>query len=122
MRTRILLPVTALLLSLALSANAENKQIITIGGQQVAKTAERLTFEGDQVVLHYSDQTTETADMQDVVIVFTVANALKVLESAEKDAPLSYYDLQGRLLKKAPRRGAYIIKKGEKIVKVMKQN
>lgn len=122
MRTRILLPVTALLLSLALSANAENKQIITIGGQQVAKTAERLTFEGDQVVLHYSDQTTETADMQDVVIVFTVANALKELESADKDAPLSYYDLQGRLLKKAPRRGAYIIKKGEKIVKVMKQN
>lgn len=122
MRTRILLPVTALLLSLALSANAENKQIITIGGQQVAKTAERLTFEGDQVVLHYSDQTTETADMQDVIIVFTVANALKELESADKDAPLSYYDLQGRLLKKAPRRGAYIIKKGEKIVKVMKQN
>ena len=122
MRTRILLPVTALLLSLALSANAENKQIITIGGQQVAKTAERLTFEGDQVVLHYSDQTTETADMQDVIIVFTVANALKELESADKDAPLSYYDLQGRLLRKAPRRGAYIIKKGEKIVKVMKQN
>lgn len=121
MRKTLLLPVTAMLLSLAFTAQADNKQVVTIGNQQVAKTVESLTFDGDRVVLHYTDQTTEAADLADVVIVFTVADAMKALETADKNAPLSYYDLNGRPLKKAPRRGAYILKKGQKIVKVMKQ-
>ena len=111
-----------MLLSLAFTAQADNKQVVIIGNQQVTKTVESLTFDADKVVLHYSDQTTDAADLADVVIVFTMTDALKALESADKDAPLSYYDLNGRRLKKAPRRGAYIIRKGQTIVKVMKQN
>lgn len=120
MRKRLILPVTALLLSLALTATADDKQVVTVDNQQVNKTVSRLTFNDSQVVLHFTDQTTETADMSDVVIVFTIVDAMKELSTEGKDVPLLYFDLSGRQLKKAPAKGSYIIKKGKKIVKLVK--
>lgn len=120
MRQKLILTMTTLLLSLASTTMADNKQIVTIGQRQVEKTVQQLTFNEGQVVLHYSDQTSETADMADVVIVFTVADALKALEKADRDAPLAYFDINGRQLKRAPAKGSYIIKKGKKIVKLIK--
>lgn len=120
MRKRLILPVTALLLSLALTATADDKQVVTVDNQQVNKTVSQLTFNDSQVVLHFTDQTTETADMSDVVIVFTIVDAMKELSTEGKDVPQLYFDLSGRQLKKAPAKGSYIIKKGKKIVKLVK--
>ena len=95
------------LLTLSTPAQADNKQVVTVGQQQLTETVTRLTFDGDPVVLH-------------LVITFTVVDALKALETEPKDAPLAYFDLNGRQLKKAPKKGGYIMKKGTKVVKVLK--
>ena len=65
---------------------ADKVQTITINGQAVEKTVVSLTFEGDNVVLHFADQTTQSADMDGVVVVFsdavlpTAINAMEVFE------------------------------------------
>ena len=45
-------------------------QTITINGLAVNKTATELTFDGDNVILHFSDGTSQSADMESVSIVF----------------------------------------------------
>lgn len=118
----LLVPVAAalLLLAITVSVKADNKQVVTVGQQQLTETVTRLTFDGDQVVLYMANGQTQTVDMEDVTIVFTVIDALKALETEAKEAPLAYYDLSGRQLKKAPKKGTYIMKKGKKLVKVVK--
>lgn len=112
----------ALLLTIVMTTRADNKQVVTVGQQQLTETVTRLTFDDEKVVLHLSNGQTQTVDMEEVTIVFTVVDALKAVEDEAKDAPLAYYDLDGRQLKKAPKRGSYIIRKGKKIVKVMRKD
>ena len=112
---------TAVVLATVLTAGAQTKKaVVTVGQQQLTETVTKLTFDDDKVVLHLANGTTQTVDMETVTIVFTVVDALKVLESEAKDAPLAYFDMSGRQLKKAPKKGSYIIKKGTKVVKVLK--
>lgn len=122
MRKRLILPVTAIMLSLTLSANADNKQVVTVGQQQLTETVTKVTFDGDNVVLHMENGQTQTVDMADVIITFTVVDALKVIEKEPADAPLAYFDLSGRQLKTAPKKGPFIMQKGKKVVKIMKQD
>ena len=110
----------ALLLAITLNTSADNKQVVTVGQQQLTETVTHLTFDGEKVVLHLANGQTQTVDMEEVTIVFTVVDALKEIQDEAKDAPLSYYDLSGRQLKKAPKKSAYIIRKGKKIVKVIR--
>lgn len=116
----LLLPATAMLLSLGTIVQADNKQVVTINGQTVDKTAQKLTFDRNNVVLHFTDGQTMTVDMADVVITFTEVDALKAVNNDKENAPLLYFDLNGRQLDQAPEKGAYIIKKGTKVVKLMK--
>lgn len=116
----LLLPATAMLLSLGTTVQADNKQVVTINGQTVDKTAQKLTFDRNNVVLHFTDGQTMTVDMADVVITFTEVDALKAVNNDKENAPLLYFDLNGRQLDQAPEKGAYIIKKGTKVVKLMK--
>ena len=109
----------ALLLTIVMTTRADNKQVVTVGQQQLTETVTRLTFDDEKVVLHLKNGTTQTVDMEEVTIVFTVVDALKALQNEMKDTtPLAYYDLSGRQLKKAPKKGSYIIRKGTKMVKV----
>lgn len=116
----LLLPATAMLLSLGTIVQADNKQVVTVNGQTVDKTAQKLTFDRNNVVLHFTDGQTMTVDMADVVITFTEVDALKAVNNDKENAPLLYFDLNGRQLDQAPEKGAYIIKKGTKVVKLMK--
>ena len=109
------------LLALALSAQAEGGQVVTINGKTVEKVVTRITFEGDNVVLTYTDKTTETVDMAHVSIVFTVTDAVKALSKEPENAPITYFDLSGRQLKDAPQQGGYLIKKGNTVVKLIKK-
>ena len=96
-------------------AFADSEQVVTISGQTVTQ----LSFNGDNVILHFSDGTTQTVDMENVTITFTVVDALKALEDADGKEPTQYFDLKGRQLKKAPAKGSYLMKKGDKIVKLI---
>lgn len=120
MKKTLLLPATAMLLSLGTTVQADNKQVVTINGQTVDKTAQKLTFDRNNVVLHFTDGQTMTVDMADVVITLTEVDALKAVNNDKENAPLLYFDLNGRQLGQAPEKGAYIIKKGTKVVKLMK--
>lgn len=111
---------TALLLAMTMTASADSKQVVTVGQQQLTERVARLTFDDDKVTLHMANGETQTVGMEEVTIVFTVVDALKALEGKAKDAPLAYYDTSGRMLKKAPKKGAYIMKKGKRIVKVIR--
>ncbi|MBQ8463714.1 MAG: hypothetical protein IJ544_06320 [Prevotella sp.] len=109
------------LLTASLTASADNGQVVTVNGKTVAKTVTKMTFDGDNVLLVYSDNTTETVDMANVSVVFTVADAIKALETEALDAPVSYFDLNGRQLKQAPQQGAYVMKKGNSVVKILQK-
>lgn len=84
------------------------------------KTLSSITFEGDNVVLHYADGSTDrTIDMEHVMIVFDIADAIEFLSTEPEDAPVCYFDMQGRKLPAAPQKGMYIMKKGKKVVKLI---
>ncbi len=114
-----LLSLLLLLSAGTLTAQADNEQVVTVNGQKSTKTVNKLTFSGDNVVLHFADGSTQTVDMESVTIVFTVVDALKTLQTADSEEPIQYFDLQGRQLKKAPVKGSYIMKKGNRIVKLI---
>ncbi len=50
---------------------ADNKQTVKIDGQVIDKTVTEITFDGDNVVLQYSDNTSDQADMSLVTLSFT---------------------------------------------------
>lgn len=109
---------TLLLTACCMTAAADNEQVVTVNGEKLSQEVTKLTFSGDNVVLTFSNGTTETVDMENVTIAFTYTDAVKAL-SVVKDAETLYFDLNGRQLKAAPKKGAYMIKKGDKVVKLL---
>lgn len=114
-----LLSLLLLLSAGTLTAQADNEQVVTVNGQKSAKTVSKLTFSGGNVVLHFADGSTQTVDMESVTIAFTVVDAIKTLQTTDSEEPIFYFDQQGRQLKQAPVKGAYIMKRGNKIVKLI---
>ena len=52
-------------------AMADNKQTLTVDGHSLDKTVTQITFDGDDVVLAFTDETTLTEDMSLVRMAFT---------------------------------------------------
>ena len=50
---------------------AGSKQTVKIDGQLIEKTVSEITFDGDNVVLQYADNTSDQADMSLVTLSFT---------------------------------------------------
>ena len=98
---------------------ADDDKVVTVNGQTTSKPVTKLTFIGDNIVLHFNDGTTQAVDMSNVVITFNITDAVKALASEPKDAPVCYFDLNGRQLKSAPKKGSYIMRKGNKVVKLL---
>lgn len=120
---------TTLSLALALSASAfaddGNKQVVTINGTANGKTVQTITFSGDNVNLVYTDNSTETLDMESVVITFSSeATAITVSSVQENGDMKKIYDINGRqvqsTLENLPS-GIYIIKSSTKSVKFIKK-
>lgn len=120
---------TTLSLALALSASAfaddGNKQVVTINGTANGKTVQTITFSGDNVNLVYTDSSTETLDMESVVITFSdEATAITVSSVQENGDMKKIYDINGRqvqsTLENLPS-GIYIIKSSTKSVKFIKK-
>ena len=83
---------------LCLGTMADDVQTVTIGGSTVDKTVKQITFDGDNVILHYADNSTETQDMAvEVKISFDLSTAIEYLGvETVKDAKV--YNLRGQYL------------------------
>lgn len=144
MTKRILFLLACLLTSVGLFA--DNSQTLTINGEVVEKTVVKMTFDGDQVVLHFPDQTTETVAMSAVVLSFewtsdTGVYSLKHdagdelnIEGLAPGTVVTLYDAAGhrlmtttaaeasaQLSAKGLKTGVYLLKAGHHVVKFQKR-
>lgn len=145
MRKILALTAACLLLSVS-AALAGVGQQLTINGQTVEKSVTRITFDGDNVVLHFEGDDSQTADMETVVLGFTyspttaihtlrgtVGNTLS-LEGLDPGTEVCIYDAQGKLVTattaseakavlstKALKKGVYMLKAGQQAVKFIKR-
>lgn len=84
------------LIYLAAPSWAQTQQTVTINGQTVDKTVVKITFDKDQVVLHFSDGLTQTADMDNVSIAFSPSDA-ESISSLQSNAFIIHRVVNGQL-------------------------
>ena len=133
------------LLTVAFTAQAQKVQTLVINGEKVEKVVARITFEGDNVVLTFSDQTVQTADMENVVLSFTpedltaigtIKNAVNKtfsIEGLEPGTEIIIYNTDGKqvltarasedlttLKMSSLKKGVYLMKAGKQVVKFIK--
>ena len=144
--------IVTLLLSLFLTvgtAFADNSQVVIINGQEVQKVATKITFSGDNAIVTFSDGTTDTADMSQVVIYLNVSTDIsKVqtfnfngligddirLSNIAEGTTVTIYDATGKVLQQVKatdttlslntaslKNGVYVLKAGNQIVKFLKK-
>ena len=144
--------IVTLLLSLFLTvgtAFADNSQVVIINGQEVEKFATKITFSGDNAVVSFSDGTTDTADMSNVVIYLNVSTDIsKVqtfnyngiigddirLSNIAEGTTVTIYDAAGKVQQQVKatdttlslntaslKNGVYVLKAGNQIVKFLKK-
>ena len=96
---------------------ADDTQTVTIDGTAAGKTVKQITFNGDKIILHYTDNTTyEGEDLSLVVITFNNASGISKT-SQTLDTEATWYDLSGRRLPGAPtQNGTYIKKSATKTI------
>ena len=119
---------SAIMMLLATTATAQAKQTLTINGQTLSKSVSNITFDGDNVVLTFSDATQQTADMETVVLSFeySPSTTIQNLSGNDEEAIVTIYDTQGRLIttttageaKTTLRNGIYVLKNGQQTKKV----
>lgn len=98
---------------------AGNKQTLKIEGQVIEKTISEITFDGDNVVLHYADNTSATEDMSRVTLSFSYATTgISQVEGIKKALQGKVYNLQGQFVGSSLQglsKGVYIIN-GKKVI------
>ena len=98
---------------------AGNKQTVTIDGQVKEKTISEITFDGDNVVLHYADNTSATEDMSLVTLSFSyTTTGISQVEGIKKALQGKVYNLQGQCVGSSLQglsKGVYIIN-GKKVI------
>lgn len=98
---------------------AGNKQTVTIEGQVIEKTISEITFDGDNVVLHYADNTSGQADMSLVTLSFSyTTTGISQVEGIKKALQGKVYNLQGQCVGSSLQglsKGVYIIN-GKKVI------
>lgn len=98
---------------------AGSKQTVKIDGQVIDKTVSEITFDGDNVVLQYSDNTSDIGDMSSVTLSFTYqTTCISQVEGIKQALQGKVYNLQGQYVGKSPKglsKGVYIIN-GKKVV------
>lgn len=98
---------------------AGSKQTVKIDGQVIEKTVSEITFDGDNVVLQYADNTSDQADMSLVTLSFTYqTTGISQVEDIKKALQGKVYNLQGQYVGKSPKglsKGVYMIN-GKKVI------
>ena len=98
---------------------AGNKQTVKIEGQVIEKTISEITFDGDNVVLYYADNTSATKDMSLVTLSFSyTTTGISQVEGIKKALQGKVYNLQGQCVGSSLQglsKGVYIIN-GKKVI------
>lgn len=98
---------------------AGSKQTVTIDGQVIEKTISEITFDGDNVVLHYADNSSDQADMSLVTLSFSyTTTGISQVEGIKKALQGKVYNLQGQCVGSSLQglsKGVYIIN-GKKVI------
>lgn len=98
---------------------AGNKQTVKIEGQVIEKTVSEITFDGDNVVLHYADNSSDPADMSLVTLSFSyTTTGISQVEGIKKALQGKVYNLQGQFVGSSLQglsKGVYIIN-GKKVI------
>ena len=98
---------------------AGSKQTVKIDGQLIEKTVSEITFDGDNVVLQYADNTSDQADMSSVTLSFTYqTTGISQVEDIKKALRGKVYNLQGQYVGSSLQglsKGVYIIN-GKKVI------
>ncbi len=98
---------------------AGSKQTVKINGQLIEKTVSEITFDGDNVVLQYADNTSDQADMSLVTLSFTYqTTGISQVEDIKKALRGKVYNLQGQYVGSSLQglsKGVYIIN-GKKVI------
>lgn len=98
---------------------AGSKQTVKIDGQLIEKTVSEITFDGDNVVLQYSDNTSDQADMSLVTLSFTYqTTGISQIEDIKKALRGKVYNLQGQYVGSSLQglsKGVYMIN-GKKVI------
>lgn len=109
----------AMLISLPIAA--ANEQTITVNGFQVDKVVKVISFEGDDLVLTYTDDTSEREDMELVFLAFTYdgsATGIQQPTAQQGEKVQQVYTLSGVAVGKSLQGfqpGVYIVK-GKKVL------
>lgn len=98
---------------------AGSKQTVKIDGQLIEKTVSEITFDGDNVVLQYADNTSDIEDMSLVTLSFTYqTTGISQVEDIKKALRGKVYNLQGQYVGSSLQglsKGVYIIN-GKKVI------
>lgn len=98
---------------------AGSKQTVKIDGQLIEKTVSEITFDGDNVVLQYANNTSDQADMSLVTLSFTYqTTGISQVEDIKKALRGKVYNLQGQYVGSSLQglsKGVYIIN-GKKVI------
>ena len=99
---------------------AGNKQTLKIEGQVIEKTVSEITFDGDNVVLQYSDNTSDNGDMSLVTLSFSYSTTTGIsqVEGIKQALQGKVYNLQGQCVGSSLQglsKGVYIIN-GKKVI------
>ncbi|HRM87417.1 MAG TPA: subtilase [Prevotella sp.] len=98
---------------------AGSKQTVKIDGQVIEKTISEITFDGDNVVLQYADNTSDQADMSLVTLSFTYqTTGISQVEDIKKALRGKVYNLQGQYVGSSLQglsKGVYMIN-GKKVI------
>ena len=99
---------------------ADNRQTVTVNGQPVDKTVKEITFNGDNVILLFSDNSTQTEDMSLVQLAFSYgpATGINQLETVQEALQGKVYNLNGQLVGDSIdglAKGIYIVN-GKKVI------
>lgn len=131
---------------MTLPVSADSTQTLTVNGQKVEKVVAQITFDGDQVVLHFTDEGQQSADMDAVTLAFTLDDTSAIgtiresvtdllsIEGLPAHADVLVFDATGKrvLSTKASnarallstthlKSGIYLLKAGNQVVKFIKK-
>ena len=98
---------------------AGSKQTVKIDGLLIEKTVSEITFDGDNVVLQYADNTSDIGDMSSVTLSFTYqTTGISQVEGIKQALQGKFYNLQGQYVGSSLQglsKGVYMIN-GKKVI------
>ena len=99
---------------------ADNRQTVKVDGQVIDKTITEITFEGDNVTLNYTDNTSDMMDMSLVSLSFVYGEPTGIgqVEQLKEASQGKVYNLNGQLVGNSVEglsKGVYIVN-GKKVI------